>query len=94
MYGGYGNQLCALLITLTGLKGRAVGVCRAIGLSGTYRDASRIATVLICVIYAVLYVALDTLDVLGCIAVTLVIKLVIFHFNTSFHSFATWQYYC
>ena len=69
-------------------------MCGAISLSGTYRNASCIATVLVCVINAVLYVALDTLDVLGRIAVTLIIKLVIFHFHTSFHSFAWWQYYC
>jgi hypothetical protein len=37
---------------------------RAISLSGTYRNASGIATVLICVVNAILYVALDALDVL------------------------------
>ena len=52
----------------------------AIRLSGTYRDASGITAVLICVINTVSYVALDSLDMLGCIAFTFIVKLLVFHF--------------
>lgn len=60
---------------------------RAICISGTNRDTACIATVLISVIYAVFYVALDALDMLGCIALTFIIKLLVFHFVSSFLSF-------
>jgi hypothetical protein len=51
---------------------------RAIRLPGTYRNASGIATVLICVVNAILYVALDALDVLAAVRAASA-KLTIFH---------------
>jgi hypothetical protein len=76
------------------LKGRTDRIGRSSCKGRTDCNLAGGAIAVTVVIYAVLYVALDTFDVLGRIAVTLVIKLVIFHFHTSFHSFAWWQYYC
>ena len=53
---------------------------RAIRLSWTYRDTACIASVLICVIYAVLYIALNALDMLGCITFTFILKFFVLHF--------------
>lgn len=55
-------------------------MCGAIRLSGTYRNASCITAVLICVINAISYVTFDSLDMLGCIAFTFIVKLLVFHF--------------
>ena len=52
----------------------------AVRLSGSNRDTACVTAVLISVIYAVLYVAFNSLDVLRCITFTLVIKLFVFHF--------------
>ena len=59
----------------------------AIGLSGTYRNTSRVAAVLVCVINAVSYIALDSLNMLGCVTFTLIVKLLVFHFNYLFSLF-------
>jgi hypothetical protein len=54
-------------------------VSRAIGFSWTDGNATCIAGILICVINAVLHVALDTLDVLSGVAFTFIINLLVFH---------------
>ena len=54
-------------------------MCRAIGISGTYRNTACIAAVLLCVINTVLNVADNTLDKLCGIALAITVCLLVFH---------------
>ena len=69
-----------MALALAGLEGGTVGVCRAIGLSGPYRNSTSIAAVVLGVVYAIFHVTLNALDILRGIAFTFIIKLLVFHF--------------
>lgn len=59
---------------------------RAICLSGTNRNTSSVATVLICVISAILYVAFDPLYVLRHVTCAFLVNLFVFHHSYLFFS--------
>ena len=69
-------------LTFARLEGCTDSICRALRIARSYANTTGVAIALSVVISTIFYVANDTLDVLFSIALTVVLKLVFFHFLT------------